>query len=298
MIVTGAALIGAGLALAAETRAAWRPLPGVRRHRRGGGVGARDRYRRSSWCAAGSFAHGRHLRHRIRGHRRRDLRAGPARADCLIDRFGWQWAFRVLGLFVVAWVIPAAALLLRDPPARGPTAPDQTGADAHVGTPLNLAAALRSWRFWTIAGVFVTGDFATQTLLVHQVAYLVDHGVSALAAASPSVSVVGLASVAGKTGWGALSDRFGREIAYTLAFACVLAGVGALAVAGAWPRPALLYVYAVLIGLGYAATAPLTPAVAAISSAAPASHASSVSCMPRTPSAVPQECGRRGTSST
>ena len=32
--------------------------------------------------------------------------------------------------------------------------------------------------------------------------------------------------------------------------------------AGAWPRPALLYVYAVLIGLGYAATAPLTPAVA------------------------------------
>jgi MFS family permease len=65
-------------------------------------------------------------------------------------------------------------------------------------------------------------------------AYLVDHGVSALAAASV-VGVVGLASVAGKTGWGALSDRFGRELAYTLAFACVLASVGALAVAGAWP---------------------------------------------------------------
>jgi MFS family permease len=109
--------------------------------------------------------------------------------------------------------------------------------------------------------VFVTGSFATQTLLVHQVAYLVDHGVSALAAASV-VGVVGLASVAGKTGWGALSDRFGRELAYTLAFACVLASVGALVVAGARPSPVLPYVYAVLIGLGYAATAPLTPAVA------------------------------------
>ena len=109
--------------------------------------------------------------------------------------------------------------------------------------------------------MFVAGSFATQTLLVHQVAYLVDHGVPALAAASV-VGVVGLASVAGKTGWGVLSDRFGRELAYTLAFACVLASVGALAVAGAWPGPVLPYVYAVLIGLGYAATAPLTPAVA------------------------------------
>jgi MFS family permease len=112
-----------------------------------------------------------------------------------------------------------------------------------------------------VSGVFVTGSFATQTLLVHQVAYLVDHGVSALAAASV-VGVVGLASVAGKTGWGALSDRYGRELAYTLAFACVLASVGALAIAGASQSPVLPYLYAILIGLGYAATAPLTPAVA------------------------------------
>jgi MFS family permease len=77
----------------------------------------------------------------------------------------------------------------------------------------------------------------------------VDHGVPALAAASV-VGVVGLASVAGKTGWGMLSDRFGRELAYTLAFACVLTSVGALTVTGAPPNPVLPYVYAVLIGLG------------------------------------------------
>jgi MFS family permease len=120
---------------------------------------------------------------------------------------------------------------------------------------------MRTWRFWTVAAVFLAGSFATQTLLVHQVAYLVDHGVPALAAAAV-VGVVGLASIAGKTGWGVLSDRFGREPAYTLAFSCVLASIGMLVAAGAWRWPLLPYVYAVLIGLGYAATAPLTPAVA------------------------------------
>ncbi len=107
----------------------------------------------------------------------------------------------------------------------------------------------------------MTGSFATQTLLVHQVVYLVDHGVPALAAAAV-VGVVGLASIAGKTGWGVLSDRVGRELAYTLAFICVLASVGLLVAAGAWGGAILPYVYAVLIGVGYAATAPLTPAVA------------------------------------
>jgi MFS family permease len=35
-----------------------------------------------------------------------------------------------------------------------------------------------------------------------------------------------------------------------------------LAAVGRWPGPLLPYAYAVFIGLGYAATAPLTPAVA------------------------------------
>jgi MFS family permease len=98
-------------------------------------------------------------------------------------------------------------------------------------------------------------------LLVHQVVYLVDHGVSALVGATV-VGIVGVASIAGKAGWGALSDRIGREPTYTLAFACVAASVGVLALAGAHPRTPLPYAYGVLIGVGYAATAPLTPAIA------------------------------------
>jgi MFS family permease len=120
---------------------------------------------------------------------------------------------------------------------------------------------LSSWKFWAVGVVFFAGSAATQMLLVHQVAYLVDRGVSALVGATV-VGIVGVASVAGKAGWGTLSDRVGREPTYTLAFGCVVLSVGCLALAGGFPHTPLPYAYAVLIGLGYAVTAPLTPAIA------------------------------------
>jgi MFS family permease len=266
VIMTGAALIGVGLAIAAETRSAWQLYLAF-------GVVAAAGVSSTGWVPSVILVRG-WFPTRI-GTALGIASAGIGvgifalvpLAQLLIDRLGWQWAFRALGLLIVVWIIPATAFLLRDPPRGGPARSlAASRAAAPGGGPRGAAhwtleTALRSRRFWLVAGVFVTGSFATQTLLVHQVAYLVDHGVSALAAASV-VGVVGLASVAGKTGWGALSDRYGRELAYTLAFACVLASVGALAVAGAWPSPALPYLYAILIGLGYAATAPLTPAVA------------------------------------
>ncbi len=181
-------------------------------------------------------------------------------SQLLIDRFGWRWALRILAALVAAWIIPATLLLVRDAPgaaaaARSPAAP--AAARPHW----TLAKALRSWRFWAAGAVFFAGNAATQMLLVHQVAYLVDHGVPAIVGATV-VGVVGIASVVGKTGWGTLSDRVGREPTYTLAFGCVALSVAVLALAGAHPFTPLPYVYAVLIGVGYAVTAPLTPAIA------------------------------------
>ena len=181
-------------------------------------------------------------------------------AQLLIDTLGWRDALRVLGVIVVAWTVPGTLLLVRDAPvARSPRAPGVpvTPSRAHW----TVRAVVRTWRFWLTAAVFFAGSAATQMLLVHQVAFLVDHGVPALVGATV-VGIVGVASVVGKAGWGTLSDRIGREPTYTLAFACVAASVGVLALAGAYPRTLVPYAYAVLIGVGYAATAPLTPAIA------------------------------------
>jgi len=180
----------------------------------------------------------------------------------LIDCVGWRWAFRAQAFLITAWVLPAALWLLCDPPPsnarQGPRSPSTSG-DGHAYW--TLASAIRDGRYWALAGVFFSGNVTTQMFLVHQVAYLVDHGVSPLAAASVG-GVVGLSSIVGKMAWGALSDRLGREVAYTISFSCVVASVGGLVLAGWYPHTGMPYVYGILIGLGYAGTAPLTPAAA------------------------------------
>ncbi len=186
-------------------------------------------------------------------------------AQFFIEWMGWRWAFRILAALIVGWVIPATFGLVRDPPpveATHPPSESRVGPVAASGRPhWTLATASRSWRFWGLAGNYFTGNFVTQMLMIHQVVYLVDHRVPAFVAAAVG-GASGLVSIVGKIGWGWLSDRTGREPAYGLAFGCVAASIGALALAGIHPTSFLLFLYAVLIGLGYGVMAPVPPAVA------------------------------------
>jgi len=50
--------------------------------------------------------------------------------QALIDHVGWRWAFRVLGLAVVGWLLPATLFLLRERPAVGAAAPSATPSTA------------------------------------------------------------------------------------------------------------------------------------------------------------------------
>lgn len=185
-------------------------------------------------------------------------------AQLLIDTFGWRWAYRVIAIAVVAWVLPATFGLIRDPVAGGgpshSVTPTATGG-GRAAVYWTLASATRTWRFWAISAVYFTGNFVTQMLLIHQVAYLVDHGVPALTAAALG-GVAGLVSIAGKIGWGTLSDRTSRPLAYGLAFGCVAGSIAILVLAGRHPTSFFPHLYAILIGIGYGAMAPLPPAVA------------------------------------
>ncbi len=186
-------------------------------------------------------------------------------AQFLIDWVGWRWAYRILAGLIVGWVIPATLGLVRDPPAVEATQPPSKSRVDHVaasGEPYwTPATAVRSWRFWGLAANYFTGNFVTQMLMIHQVAYLVDHRIPAFAAAAVG-GAAGLVSIVGKIGWGWLSDRSNREMTYSLAFVCVALSMGALVVAGMYPTSFLLYLYAILIGLGYGVMAPVPPAVA------------------------------------
>jgi MFS family permease len=200
----------------------------------------------------------------------------------LIDAFGWRVAFRVLGLIAVVWILPSS-LWLRHvmlsqlaPQNRGQTPEQnrgqtpqenreptenqrQSGSDPDFVT---LGQAMRTQPFWLLMAMFFFGNVASQTLHVHQVAYLVDHGLAAIAAASV-VGVVGLASIVGKTGGGWLSDRMEREVVYVAGIAILVASAFALLGLGRPPSTLGAYGYAILLGVGYSVTAAITPVIVA-----------------------------------
>jgi MFS family permease len=126
--------------------------------------------------------------------------------------------------------------------------------------PITLAEAVRGMPFWLMLAAFFFGNICSQTLHVHQVAYLVDAGVSAMIAASV-VGAVGASSIAGKIGGGWLSDRFEREYVYLAGIAIMVGAVAALAALAEAPPRWGIYGYAVLLGVGYSATASLIPAM-------------------------------------
>jgi len=196
--------------------------------------------------------------------------------QALIDAYGWRVAYRVLGCVCVLWIVPAAFFLQR---TSGPPSGSVAGrvADASIhdladsisatkGAPptavasITLRDALRTAPFWLMVAAFFFGSICAQTLHVHQVVFLVDHGITAIVAASV-VGVVGLASVVGKTGGGWLSDRIEREEVFVCGIAILVGSVGVLALVGMAPSIRGAYLYAVMLGIGYSATASLVPAM-------------------------------------
>jgi MFS family permease len=183
-------------------------------------------------------------------------------AQLLIDAYGWRTAFRVLGLLAVVWIVPSSIWLMKQPQIRGPGR-NSFGPAAKQNSspdPTTLRHASRTQPFWLLVAAFFFGNACSQTLHVHQVAYLVDHGLSAIVAASV-VSVVGLASIFGKTGGGWLSDRVEREFVYVAGILIMVASAFVLLALGASPTRWGAYGYAVLLGAGYSVTASLTPAM-------------------------------------
>jgi len=199
--------------------------------------------------------------------------------QALIDAWGWRAAYRVLALMCVLWIVPSSIYLLRraredrgNNRGQGPAKQNQekSGPDPRTLKPMTLGEAARGEPFWLLLAAFFFGNFCSQTLHVHQVAYLVDQGAAAMVGAAV-VGVVGATSIVGKIGGGWLSDRIDRELVYIAGIVIMLGAVAALVAlggpAGGTPTTApanwAVYGYAVLLGLGYSVTASLTPAMVA-----------------------------------
>lgn len=172
--------------------------------------------------------------------------------QAMIDAWGWRLAFVGFGLLVSGVALPLAWML----PADEGRARPEPGGRAREPWPVWWAA--RQPAFWGIALSFVLLNAPVQLTLTHQVAHLVEGGMSRMTAAG-LVGLMGVFSIAGKVGWGYLSDRWWLEWTYTAGIVALVAGIGALLALEPGSSRWLVYAYAACLGFGYAISPALTP---------------------------------------
>ena len=127
-------------------------------------------------------------------------------ARWLISSYDWRTAMLVIGDLVWLIVIPAA-FLVRNPPASAATA---VAAAAGTGPAMNVGQALRTPQFAAIAITHFACCAAHSGPIFHMVTNAIDHGVTAMAAAT-ILSVAGVASFSGKVVCGLVADRVGAK---------------------------------------------------------------------------------------
>ncbi len=188
----------------------------------------------------------------------------------LIETSGWRTATTVIALIVLT-LVPLNAVFQRARPQdmgllpdgdahpqAGPAgfprpdpAPDPVVDRAWADTEWTLARALRTARFWWIFGAFFCGLFAWYAIQVHQTKFLIEAGFTPTVAAT-ALGLVGVFGIVGQIAIGALSDRVGRELAWSLALTGYIASFALLLMLERTPSTTLMYLMvAVQGGLGY-----------------------------------------------
>jgi MFS family permease len=212
-----------------------------------------------------------------RFHEQRGLALGTASAgvgvgilvlvpltQVFIEYWGWRMAYLALAAIAALVVLPVGFFALNErrltlPEERQPRgAPPPATRSAGRLPEWTLTSALCSRDFWLVTATFVFLNGPTQLVLTHHVAYLVEVGHSKILVAG-IVGLVGLFSVPGKIGWGFLSDRWWPEWIYMAGGACVVTAILTLLAMGPPASVWSLYVYAVLMGFGYAVSPAMTP---------------------------------------
>jgi len=183
--------------------------------------------------------------------------------------FGWRTSFFVLGLALLAFVLPLGAWLIRnDPEDRGTRPYGAAGAPltaaqaaaAHAAGRVTLTEAATTPQFWLlVATFFVCGYTSNGMVLTHFMPHALEHNFTPLQASS-ALGVMGAMNIVGTIGSGWLCDRFGRR--GPLATYYFLRGVSLVFLLHVQDVPSL-YLWAAVFGLNYISTVPPTTTLTA-----------------------------------
>ena len=196
----------------------------------------------------------------------------------IISRDGWRASCATLGVLTVMVLMPINLLVHKRPSELGLHPDGDRATDGHVAShrasnivdpswvaiEWTLRRAMRTGRFWWIVVGYFCAGFVWYAVQVHQTKYLVEIGFSTMQAAW-ALGLVAAVAVPGQIILGALSDRIGREIVWSITCAGFGICYGALLALADGPSQSLLYIMILSQGiLGYGLTALMGPIVVEI----------------------------------
>ena len=182
-------------------------------------------------------------------------------AAWLLVSGGWESTYRVLAIVMGLVMLPLVVLFLRDAPAHSASEVEHSSGQA---APLKeqkttLRQAIRSATWWELMiGVFSCG-FTMSFASVHFIAYASDMGMDNTMAAD-ALGLSGAFSILGAVIMGKWSDRIGRRIPLGVTYSLRALSFLILLFAN---NDFTLFLFAVVLGLSWTSTTPLSAAVTA-----------------------------------
>jgi predicted MFS family arabinose efflux permease len=182
-------------------------------------------------------------------------------AQHAIEQQGWRDTYWMMGVLALT-LLPLLVLLPWARIAGGPPRKATTQPELVPATRAGLGAAIRTHEYWQIVQLFSFTSMTTFAVITQVVPFLVQSGLSPLAAASAFGSA-GLLSIFGimTSGWAA--DRLGLRRTVTASFTSTFLGIVSL-LAFSWePAPWLVIAFVIGFGSAMGARGPIVSSLAA-----------------------------------
>ncbi len=191
-------------------------------------------------------------------------------AGYIVKNYTWQHGFLFLGAATLLVGVAVSQFLMRgsSPETCGCFPDGDSSPGAETDSPGNSnRATRRRWtdlagdsRFYILAVGHGLPVMAFLTVMMHQVNYALDNGVERIAAAS-SLGAVSAFGILGQFSFGWLSDRMkDPKYAASIGYAVMAAGMVLLLQS---TDAGMLYLYAIVFGIGYGSLAPMLPVMVA-----------------------------------
>jgi predicted MFS family arabinose efflux permease len=171
--------------------------------------------------------------------------------QALISHFGWFSALLILAASAFLIVPLAAAFASR-------AAVPRSGGQQPIAAALREAG--RHKGFWLATVSFAVCGFQTVFIMTHLPAYMVDRGSTAVEGMT-ALAVIGLANIAGSLGAGVLGDRYRKK--HVLVWIYAVRAVAIAAFVAAPPSTVATWTFAIVLGLTWLGTVPLTNSLVA-----------------------------------